>query len=114
MKSIISSKIGGGQTKVTSFGFPSDKYIDFTPQVSGSVYDIPDNGYLHVQATATSSSSSWIDVAFPLYCVGLDFARTGASFRCCIPVTKDTQCMIRYGVANLTLVRFIYAKGNEE
>lgn len=103
----------GGVERIVSYTFPSDKYIDFTPGVSGTTYTMPEYGFIYAIAQATSQSGSWCSVDFPLYSMSIDHSRLYATFKCFLPVRKGDVASIIYGEATLLLVRFIYAKGLE-
>ena len=99
----------------SSWGFPSDRYIDLTLGASGTEYTAPANGYV-VISKRTSANNQSIEINIP---------STGLELRCTVPtsggdaltslvVKRGQKYKVNYNAGGTTnYFRFIYAEGEQ-
>ena len=110
--SSLSSKVD----KSSSWGFPSNKYVDLTLGASGTKYTAPANGYVTLQVKADSASiafcSLFIDVS-GVRTLGIRSYSYTASAEpyVTLPVSKGQTFYATYTNCSLVHFRFIYAEG---
>ena len=108
--------------QATIASFPSDRYIDLTLGASGAEYTAPANGWVILQAPASSTSSATATLSRRLGDATMDGAFTARAFTtgtkdtwmyCYIPVKKGDIFYPRYSniTASSAYFRFIYAEG---
>ena len=99
----------------SSWGFPSDRYIDLTLGASGTEYTAPANGYI-VISKRTSANNQSVEINIP---------STGLELRCTAPtsgsnaltslvVKRGQKYKVNYNAGGTTnYFRFIYAEGEQ-
>ena len=107
------------KSEITSWGMPSDSYIDITLGSSGSTYTAPANGYIFLTKTTGSS----VDQSCQLFvngssrdtCDYMSSMTTHPTQSTCstwVPVKKNDVIKYNYTASgSLAHFRFIYAKG---
>lgn len=107
------------KSDVTSWGMPSDSYIDITLGSSGSTYTAPANGYIFLTKTTGNS----VDQACQLFvngsgrtdCIYMSSMTTHPTQSTCstwVPVKKNDVITYAYTASgSLAHFRFIYAQG---
>ena len=107
------------KSEITSWGMPSDSYIDITLGSSGSTYTAPANGYIFLTKTTGSS----VDQSCQLFvngssrdtCDYMSSMTTHPTQSTCstwVPVKKNDVIKYAYTASgSLAHFRFIYAKG---
>lgn len=103
--------------KASSWGFPSDRYIDLTLNANGSTYTAPANGYVFIRKKASgvnqfvniilrdSGNMTWEQMS----------AFNGQELKGFVPVSKGTKFEVAYNApGDLMDFIFIYAEGSEE
>lgn len=98
---------------------PSNKYIDLTPGASGTVYNMPEDGYLCVGALHPDDAN-WINIGIDvldsygnfLFNVGGTYNLNNQTHWFLVPVTKGFKVRIYNNDFTLNRLRFIYANGS--
>ena len=102
-----------GRSYLSGLGMPSSRYIDLTLGASGSTYTAPANGWVYC-AGKTTASPCYISVDIPnTYCGINGFAANQDLTLNQIAVKAGTVFRVRYGNVTLTLLRFVYAQGDQ-
>ena len=92
---------------------PSGKYVDLTLGASGSTYTAPANGWVYCVGK-TTASSSYISVDIPNTFCGINGIAANQDLTLNqIAVEAGTVFGVRYGNVTLTLLRFVYAQGDQ-
>lgn len=103
------------ETKVdknSSWGFPSNRYIDLTLGASGSRYTAPANGWVQFSKNPTASNQ-YIAIAANRISTTI-WSTSAQAIRAYLPVRKGVSFMVDYTAAGtLEFFRFIYANGSE-
>lgn len=107
-----------GTSLASGWSMPSSRYDDLTPGASGSIYQMPANGYLCVGATHpdnTSWESIGVDVLDSngvfLFNVGGTYNLNNQTWWFLVPVSKDFKVQVWSNGFSITRLRFIYAEG---
>ena len=99
--------------QITSWSFPSSKYIDLTLGADRSTYTAPANGWFAVQKVC-GVNAGYIYFLNRANKMGIEYPTTNASFtaKIYIPVKKGDIVEIGYYMTGKTdIFRFIYAEG---
>ncbi len=109
----IEEKLVDKVDKDSSWGFPSNRYIDLILGASGTTYTAPANGYVYIARRAGANnqyiSAGNITSGFALE-VDLPYTNNRATIL--LPVKKSDTYGINYTASGSDLVfRFIYAEG---
>ena len=102
-----------GKTLITSYSFPSNRYIDLTLGASGTTYTAPANGYLHL-FKEVNSADQYVVLTNTNNGLGMHawVPKSGGGAATTIPVKKGDIVSINYTAgANVICFRFIYAEG---
>lgn len=105
------------ETKVdknSSWGFPSNRYIDLTLGASGSKYTAPANGYFTL-TKRTSSSTQYISIINSVSGIGSNCFPAGTDdvLKVTVPVAKNDVISVYYNAGGITnAFRFVYAEGS--
>ncbi len=100
----------------SSWGFPSNRYIDLTLGASGTTYTAPANGWyvLRKQFTANTQHVALINQNNGLQQYNHTSSSTSGSLGVHIPVKKGDVVEARWSAGgNLDIFRFIYAEGEQ-
>lgn len=100
------------KSEISSWGMPSNKYIDLTLGASGTFYTAPANGYFTIDKKSSSANQyvQFINVSVQL---ATNIQAPGTfDIRAFIPVKKGQQLKINYNAGGeVVWFRFIYAEG---
>lgn len=100
-----------GKSIISSFGMPSDRYIDLTLGASGTTYTAPANGWFVVSKKGTADNQYLTMYGNKVY--SKLFSATTGSVEINLPVAKGTIVTVSYNVAGATnFFRFVYAEGD--
>lgn len=97
---------------VSSWSFPSKKYIDLAVGASGTNYIAPANGWFYAYCSM-SSTDAYLDMSIgTIYKVRLkDKAWNSSDIAQIVPVKKGGRLILNYLGMNFYAFRFIYAEG---
>lgn len=97
---------------VSSWSFPSNKYIDLAVGASGTNYIAPANGWFYAYCSM-SSTDAYLDMSIgTIYKVRLkDKAWNSSDIAQIVPVKKGGRLILNYLGMNFYAFRFIYAEG---
>ena len=94
---------------VSSWGMPSNKYIDLTLGASGTTYTAPVNGYVYFSKVCTANGQ-WAYIQAGITVGG--FGGIIAGYKLFAPVKKGEKFIINYNLGGATeAFRFYYAEG---
>ena len=98
---------------ITNLSAPSSRTIEISLTVGETLYTAPANGYIGLQATASSSGGAVELSNYNNPHIGNANSRSGISgLYCCIPVAKgDLVRIYEYNCSNYS-AKFIYTNGN--
>lgn len=97
---------------VTSYAFPSNKYVDLKLGASNSSYTMPANGYIYIGGLSNGADGR-IEVftgRIGTKCVN---PISKNSLKCFIPVVKSDVAQLAYANVDISVFRFVYAVGSE-
>ena len=99
--------------KDSSWGFPSDRYIDLTLGASGTTYTAPAKGYVYIQGMTNSEQTINHFVQVYVGDISYSDAVFGASMYCGVvcPVLKGQTFKVSYTRFVSNYFRFYYAEG---
>ena len=100
-----------GKTVVTSFSFPSNESVDIANAGQLSSYTAPADGWFCVSGSTTGTGYITIN-SNSISVTQWTPASEGVS--CYLPVSKDATVTINYARANISSIKFIYAKGEAQ
>ena len=98
----------------SSWGFPSNRYIDLTLGASGTTYTAPANGWFCINKTSTAGTqrvtllneNSSIQVT-------QNSSVANQTLACYVPIKKGETCKVVYDAGGtLAFFRFVYAEGD--
>ena len=98
------------KSEVSGWGMPSNKAINLTLGATHTSYLIPANGWIVLQASATSTDSHIAFINGHWYS-NIHCSDTGHYFGLNCPVKKSDSLTIDYRNLNVLAFRFIYAEG---
>ena len=98
---------------MSGLGMPSSRYIDLTLGASGTTYTAPANGWVYCVGK-TTASPCYISVDIPNTFCGINGFEANQDLTLNqIAVEAGTLFGVRYGNVTLTLLRFVYAQGEQ-
>lgn len=105
-----------GNINMAGLGMPSDKYIDFTLNASGSTYTAPANGWFLLWLQTNSEQN--INHSVEITVNGREYGNTlhggGMRLYAYFPILKGEIATISYArIASTNQFRFYYAQGSE-
>jgi hypothetical protein len=93
----------------SSWGFPSNRYIDLTLGASGTTYTAPANGYVYFSRTATAAGQ-YIILASNI-AIKTTAASASQMLQAYLPIRKGEVFTLNYTAATAGVLRFVYAEG---
>lgn len=109
------------QAMVTNWAFPSEKYLSYTINTSGTQYTSPADGFwcLYISVSSSQRDMKWVglnNLYHTLSSVSTTVAEVGAA-EAILPVSKGQKIYANYSPASGTItdikLYFTYAKGEE-